>query len=59
MAKLRLTLTKSLIGRKAEHIATAKTLGLKKIGNVVEHEDTPQIKGMINKINYLVKIEEV
>lgn len=59
MAKLRLTLTKSLIGRKAEHIATAKALGLKKIGNVVEHEDTPQIKGMINKVNYLVKIEEV
>ncbi|NLM36234.1 MAG: 50S ribosomal protein L30 [Clostridiales bacterium] len=59
MAKLRVTLTKSLIGRKAEHIATAKTLGLKKIGNVVEHEDTPQIKGMLNKINYLVKIEEV
>lgn len=54
-----MTLTKSLIGRKAEHIATAKTLGLKKIGNVVEHEDTPQIKGMLNKINYLVKIEEV
>lgn len=59
MAKLRLTLTKSLIGRKAEHIATAKALGLKKIGNVVEHEDTPQIKGMINKVNYLVKVEEV
>jgi len=59
LAKLRVTLTKSLIGRKAEHIATAKTLGLKKIGNVVEHEDTPQIKGMLNKINYLVKIEEV
>jgi len=59
LAKLRLTLTKSLIGRKAEHITTAKTLGLKKIGNVVEHEDTPQIRGMVNKINYLVKIEEV
>lgn len=59
MAKLRLTLTKSLIGRKAEHIATAKALGLKKIGNAVEHEDTPQIKGMINKVSYLVKIEEV
>ncbi|WP_139905854.1 50S ribosomal protein L30 [Clostridium thermarum] len=59
MAKLRLTLVKSLIGRKAEHIATAKALGLKKIGSVVEHEDTPQIKGMVNKVNYLVKVEEV
>ncbi|HCW03737.1 MAG TPA: 50S ribosomal protein L30 [Clostridium sp.] len=59
MAKLRITLTKSLIGRKSEHIATAKALGLKRIGNVVEHEDSPQVKGMINKINYLVKTEEV
>ncbi|WP_163195133.1 50S ribosomal protein L30 [Clostridium thermarum] len=59
MAKLRLTLVKSLIGRKAEHIATVKALGLKKIGSVVEHEDTPQIKGMINKVSYLVKVEEV
>lgn len=59
MAKLKLTLTKSLIGRKKDHIATATALGLKKIGNVVEHEDTPQIKGMINKVNYLLKVEEV
>ncbi|MDP4088038.1 MAG: 50S ribosomal protein L30 [Bacillota bacterium] len=59
MAKLRLTLTKSLIGRNKAHIATANALGLKKIGNVVEHEDNPQIKGMVNKINYLIKIEEV
>jgi large subunit ribosomal protein L30 len=59
LAKLKLTLTKSLIGRKKDHIATATALGLKKIGNVVEHEDTPQIKGMINKVNYLLKVEEV
>lgn len=59
MAKLKVTLTKSLIGRKKDHIATATALGLKKIGNVVEHEDTPQIKGMINKVNYLIKVEEV
>lgn len=59
MAKLRLTLTKSLIGRNKSHIATANALGLKKIGNVVEHEENPQIKGMVNKINYLIKIEEV
>ena len=58
MAKLRITLTKSLIGRKSEHIATARALDLKN-RNVVEHEDGPQVKGMINKINYLVKTEEV
>jgi len=59
MAKLRITLVKSLIGRKKDHIATANALGLKKINKVVEHEGTPQIKGMINKIDYLLKVEEI
>lgn len=59
MAKLKVTLTKSLIGRKKDHIATVEALGLKKIGSVVEHEDTPQIKGMVRKVNYLLKVEEV
>lgn len=59
MAKLKITLVKSLIGRKDDHIATAQALGLKKINNVVEHEDTIQIKGMINKIGYLLKVEEI
>lgn len=59
MAKLKITLAKSLIGRKDDHIATVNALGLKKIGKVVEHEDTPQIRGMINKVNYLLKVEEV
>lgn len=59
MAKFRVTLKKSLIGRNKSHIATAKSLGLIKIGSVVEHEDTPQIKGMINKISYLVDVEEI
>lgn len=58
MAKLKITLAKSLIGRKKDHIATANALGLKKIGKIVEHEDTPQIKGMINKVSYLLKVEE-
>lgn len=59
MAKLKITLVKSLIGRKKDHIATANALGLKKIGKTVEHEDTPQINGMINKVSYLLKVEEV
>jgi large subunit ribosomal protein L30 len=59
LAKLKITLKKSLIGRKADHIATVKALGLKKIGKTVEHEDTPQIKGMINKVSYLLCVEEV
>ena len=59
MAKVKLTLVKSLIGRKKEHIATINALGLRKIGKNVEHEETPQIKGMINKVTYLLKVEEV
>jgi large subunit ribosomal protein L30 len=59
LAKLKITLLKSTIGRKVDQIATVKALGLKKIGSTVEHEDTPQIKGMINKVSYLLKVEEV
>ena len=51
MAKIKVTLVKSLIGRKKDQIATAQALGLKKIGKTVEHEDTPQIRGMINFMN--------
>ncbi|WP_291633226.1 50S ribosomal protein L30 [Clostridium sp.] len=59
MAKVKITLLKSLIGRKKEHIATVNALGLRKIGKSVEHEETPQIKGMINSVIYLIKVEEV
>jgi large subunit ribosomal protein L30 len=59
VAKLQLTLKKSLIGRLDSHIATAKALGLKTIGKSVEKEDTPQIRGMINKISYLLEVKEV
>jgi large subunit ribosomal protein L30 len=58
LAKLKITLKKSLIGRKKDHIATVNALGLKKIGKTVEHEETPQIKGMINKVSYLLFVEE-
>ena len=59
MAKLRVTLVKSLIGRKKDHIATANALGLRKIRKTVEIEATPQVQGMIKKIDYLLKVEEV
>jgi large subunit ribosomal protein L30 len=59
LAKVKITLVKSLIGRKKEHIATINALGLRKIGKNVEHEETPQIKGMINKVIYLINVEEV
>lgn len=56
---LKITLAKSLIGRKKSHIATAEALGLKKIGKSVEKEDNVAIRGMIKEIDYLLKVEEV
>lgn len=54
----KVTLVKSLIGRKKSHIASAKGLGLRKINHTVEVCDTPENRGMANKIYYMVKIEE-
>ncbi len=59
MGKLRVTLVRSTIGRKKDQIATVEALGLKKIRSVVEHNDTPQIRGMINKVSHLVEVSEI
>lgn len=59
MPKLRIQLIKSPIGYKSDQRATANALGLRKIRSVVEKEDIPQIRGMINKIKHLVKVEEL
>lgn len=59
MAKLKITLVKSTIGRKDDQIATVKALGLKKIRDVVEQNDTPQIRGMVNKVIHLVDVQEI
>lgn len=59
MAKLKVTLEKSTIGRKKDHIATVKALGLKKIRDEKVHEATPAILGMIKKVDYMVKVEEL
>ena len=58
MAKLKIKLVKSTIGGQKKQIATVKALGLRKIRHVVEHEDTPQIRGMINRVSHLVEVEE-
>jgi large subunit ribosomal protein L30 len=55
--KIRVTLIKSAIGCKAAHRATVRGLGLKRINHTVELQDTPAIRGMINKVYYLVKCE--
>ncbi|MDD2480646.1 MAG: 50S ribosomal protein L30 [Lutispora sp.] len=59
MAKIRIKLVKSIIGRKKDQIDTVKALGLKKLNSIVEQEDTPQIRGMINKVSFLLELEEI
>lgn len=59
MAKLKLTLIRSLNGRLKSHKASAAGLGIRKMHNPVEVVDTPENRGMINKINYMLKVEEV
>ncbi|MBP6194877.1 MAG: 50S ribosomal protein L30 [Methyloversatilis sp.] len=54
---LKVTLVKSLIGRKQDHRATVKGLGLRRINHSVTLEDTPAVRGMINKVIYLLKLE--
>lgn len=56
-ATVKVTLVKSVIGRIESHRATVKGLGLRRMHHTVELQDTPAIRGMINKINYLLKVE--
>ena len=57
--KLRITYKKSAIGYNKKQGATIKALGLRKLNQSVEHDDTPVIRGMINKVSHLVAVEEV
>jgi large subunit ribosomal protein L30 len=57
--KLKITLVKSLIGRPQDQRVTVKTLGLGKLNSTVVQNDTPQIRGMVNKVAHLVAVEEV
>jgi large subunit ribosomal protein L30 len=54
---IKVTQVKSLIGTKESHRATMRGLGLRRINHTVELEDTPNVRGMINKVYYLVKCE--
>jgi len=58
MATIKVTQTKSSIGRLPKHKATLRGLGLRRINHTVELEDTPCVRGMINKVQYMVKVEE-
>jgi large subunit ribosomal protein L30 len=58
-SKLKIKLVKSLSGRKPEHKVIASVLGLKRMNQIVEHQDIPSIRGMVNKISYLLHVEEL
>jgi large subunit ribosomal protein L30 len=59
VTKLQVTQTKSGIGRKQNQRNTLRSLGLKRIGDVVVKEDRPEIRGMVESIPHLVNVEEV
>ena len=57
--QLQVTLIKSMNGRLKNHIACVRGLGLRRIRHTVIVEDTPSVRGMVNKVRYLLKVEEV
>ena len=59
MKKIKVTLIKSLAGKKERHRRTIKALGLKKMHSSVIKENNPQIRGMINRVSYMVKVNDV
>lgn len=59
MARLKITLVRSLIGKPESQRVTVRTLGLGKLQSSVVREDIPQVRGMINKIAHLVKVEKI
>ena len=59
MAKVKITLTRSLIGRPETQRATVRSLGLRKINSSVEREMNDALKGQIHKVEHLVKVENI
>lgn len=57
--KLKITLVRGLSGRIARHRDTIAALGIRKLNHSAIHNDTPQIRGMINAVSFMVKVEEV
>jgi large subunit ribosomal protein L30 len=56
--KLKVTQVRSQIGQSERHRGTLRALGLGRIGRTVEHEESPQLAGMLRKVRHLVQIEE-
>ena len=59
MSRLKVTLRKSSIGYPRDQRGTLRALGLKKLHQVVEHDDNPSVRGMVQKVNHLVAVEEI
>jgi large subunit ribosomal protein L30 len=59
MAKIKITQVKSSIGSTKRQKLTLEALGIKKLNQTIEHEATPQVLGMVAKLNHLVKVEEI
>jgi large subunit ribosomal protein L30 len=58
MAKIRITQTRSQIGQSRRHRGTLRALGLGKIGRSAEHQESPQLAGMLRKVRHLVKVDD-
>jgi large subunit ribosomal protein L30 len=56
---LRITQVRSIVGQKHDQVGTIRALGLKRINDTVEQEDTPSIRGMVFKVKHLVEVEEL
>ena len=59
MARLSITLVRSVIGNKADQRRTVESLGLRRLPQTVVHADTPSVRGMVNKVRHLVAVEPV
>ncbi|ABN54119.1 MAG TPA: 50S ribosomal protein L30 [Hungateiclostridium thermocellum] len=59
MAKLKITLVRSISKLNESQTATVRALGLRKRGSCVEQQDTPQIRGMIKKVEHVLSVEEI
>ena len=59
MARLSITLVRSVIGNKADQRRTVESLGLRRLHQTVVHADTPSVRGMVNKVRHLVAVEPV
>ena len=57
MAKLKITQTRSQIGQSPRHRGTLRALGLGRIGRSAEHQESPQLEGMLRRVRHLIKVE--